>query len=71
MELSARNQIPGKIVAIDIGVVTAEVTVDIGNDLTIVSVITKASVERLGLAVGDKVVAVLKATDVMIGKLTA
>lgn len=69
MELSARNQIPGTIVAIDVGVVTAEVTVDIGNGLTIVSVITKGSVERLGLTVGDKVAAVLKATDVMIGKL--
>lgn len=69
MELSARNQIPGTIIAIDVGVVTAEVTVDIGNDLTIVSVITKGSVERLGLTVGDKVTAVLKATDVMIGKL--
>ncbi|MGI8406109.1 MAG: TOBE domain-containing protein [Thermomicrobiales bacterium] len=69
MELSARNQIPGTIVAIDVGVVTAEVTVDIGNGLTIVSVITKGSVERLGLTVGDKVAAVLKATDVMIGIL--
>ncbi|HEU0164602.1 MAG TPA: TOBE domain-containing protein [Thermomicrobiales bacterium] len=69
MELSARNQIPGTIVAVEIGVVTAEITVDIGNDQTIVSVITKGSAERLGLAIGDKVVAVLKATDVMIGKL--
>lgn len=69
MELSARNQIKGTITHVEIGVVTAEITVDIGNGNEIVSVITKGSAERLGLKVGDKVAAVLKATDVMIGKL--
>ena len=67
MQLSARNQIPGTIVEIDLGVVTAEVVIDIGQSNTIVSVITRGSVERLGLKVGDRVIAVLKATDVMVG----
>ncbi len=71
MKLSARNQISGTIVAIEVGIVTAEVSVDIGNGVTIVSVITKGSVDSLNLQAGDKVVAVLKSTDVMIGKLDA
>jgi len=71
VELSARNQIKGTVTKVELGVVTAEITVDIGNGNEIVSVITKGSAERLGLAVGDSVVAVLKATDVMIGKLEA
>ncbi|MCA9879579.1 MAG: TOBE domain-containing protein [Thermomicrobiales bacterium] len=68
MELSARNQIAGKITAIELGAVMADVTLDIGNGQTITSAITKHSVERLGLKVGDQVVAVIKATEVMIGK---
>ena len=70
MELSARNQIPGTITEINLGAVMAEVTVDIGDEQAIVSAITRGSVERLGLTVGDKVVAVIKATDVMLRKST-
>jgi molybdopterin-binding protein len=68
MELSARNQLKGTITKVEIGVVTAEITVDIGNGNEVVSVITKGSAERLDLKVGENVVAILKATDVMIGK---
>lgn len=70
MELSARNQIPGTITEINLGAVMAEVTVDIGDEQAIVSVITRGSVERLGLTVGDKVVAIIMATDVMLRKPT-
>jgi molybdopterin-binding protein len=45
----------------------AEVVVRIG-DQDLVSVITRSSAERLGLAVGDEVLAVIKSTEVMIGK---
>lgn len=68
VELSARNQIAGTITAVELGAVMADVTIDIGNGQTITSAITKNSVERLGLKVGDQVVAVIKATEVMIGK---
>jgi len=44
-----------------------EVVVDIGGQ-EVVSLISKASVERLGLKPGDFVVAIIKATEVMIGK---
>lgn len=71
MELSARNQIAGTITAIELGAVMADVTLDIGNGQTVTSAITKNSVERLGLKVGDQVVAIVKATEVMLGKPTA
>jgi len=68
MELSARNQLTGTITAINLGGVMAEVTIDIGDGQTIVSAITRGSVERMELAVGQQVVAIVKATEVMIGK---
>lgn len=70
MELSARNQITGTIAEIELGAVMADVTVDIGNGQTLTSAITRKSVERLGLQVGDRVVAIIKATEVMLGKTT-
>ena len=71
MELSARNQITGTITAIELGAVMADVSVDIGNDQSLAAAITRSSVERLGLQVGDAVVVVIKATDVMLGKPSA
>jgi molybdopterin-binding protein len=62
MELSARNQFKGKVTSITRGGVVAEITVDIGNGQEIVSVITNGSVDRLHLAVGSEVTAIVKAT---------
>jgi molybdopterin-binding protein len=67
MELSARNQLKGTIKSVHLGEVMAEVVVDIGGQ-EIASAITKTSAQRLGLAEGDEVVAVIKATEVLIGK---
>lgn len=67
IDLSARNQLRGRLVALAAEGVMAEVTVAIG-DQQLVSVITRASAERLGLRVGDEVLAVIKSTEIMIGK---
>ena len=67
MDLSARNQLRGTITALQIEGVMAEVRLQIG-DQELVSVITRRSAERLGLRVGDDVFAVIKSTEVMIGK---
>ncbi|HBY95012.1 MAG: TOBE domain-containing protein [Ardenticatenaceae bacterium] len=67
MEWSARNQLRGTIKHITTGIVTAEIVVQVGDN-EVVSVITRESAERLGLQVGDEVVAIIKATEVMIGK---
>lgn len=65
MQISARNQLPGTIKEITIGIVTAEVVVDVaGHD--VVAVITKSSVEGMQLTVGDPITVVIKATEVML-----
>jgi len=65
MKISARNQLPGTIKAITPGIVTAEVVVDVAGH-EIVSVITKTSVDGMDLKVGDNVVVLIKATEVML-----
>jgi molybdopterin-binding protein len=67
LELSARNQLRGKIVGLRLDGVMAEVRVALG-DQELVSIITRASAERLQLGLGDSVLAVIKSTEVMIGK---
>jgi molybdate transport system regulatory protein len=66
MELSARNQFTGRVTRIVRGGVVAEVTVDIGHGQEIVSVITNSSVDRLQLAEGSPVTAIVKATEVLL-----
>ena len=68
MKLSARNQLKGKIVSVTKGQTTAHVRVDLGHGLIITSSITNEAVDDLGLAAGDEAIAVIKASDVMIGK---
>jgi molybdopterin-binding protein len=68
MELSARNQIPGRVSAIHIDGLMAEVTIDLGDGKSLVSVITRGSAERLSLREGDQVQAVIKATEVLVAK---
>jgi molybdopterin-binding protein len=66
VETSARNQLAGTVKSVSLGAVMAEVEVDV-NGATVVAAITKESAERLGLAEGKAIVAIIKATDVMIG----
>jgi molybdopterin-binding protein len=65
--LSARNQFPGTVKSVKLGNVMAEVVVTVGN-LEIVSAITRASAEHLGLKPGDAVKAIIKSTEVIIDK---
>ena len=67
-KLSARNQIKGKIIAVEKGMTTAHVRIDIGGGVKITSSITNEAVDDLALKVGDDAWAVIKASDVMIGK---
>ncbi len=66
MKISARNVFKGKIKKIVAGAVNTEVIVDLPGGVEIVSVITKESVENLGLAVGKEVYTVIKASNVLI-----
>ncbi len=67
MPLSARNHLKGEITEIILGTVTALITLKVGDNI-VESVITKRSAEEMGLKKGDKVTAVIKATEVMIQK---
>jgi molybdopterin-binding protein len=66
MQLSARNQLNGTVRNVELGAVMAEITVDV-NGQQIVSAITRASAERLGLAEGQPVLVFVKATEVLLG----
>lgn len=66
MKISARNIIKGKVKEIVTVAVNSEVIIITANGETIVSIITKDSVESLGLKVGKDVYAVIKASNVMV-----
>ena len=68
MELSARNQLKGKVTNVDLGAVMANIKIEVSEPNTITAVITKESAERLGLKDGDDVTALIKSTEVIIGK---
>jgi molybdate transport system regulatory protein len=68
LKLSARNQFKGKVIAVEKGVITAKVKVQVTMPVTITAVITKDAVEDLDIKVGDEVEAIVKSTEVMIAK---
>jgi molybdopterin-binding protein len=67
MQLSTRNQLKGTVKSVRTGTIMAEVLVDIGGQ-EVVAAITRGSAEELGLAEGDSVTVLIKATEVMLGK---
>jgi molybdopterin-binding protein len=67
MRLSARNQIKGTVVEVKKGATTSHVRVDIGGGNIVTSSITNEAVDELKLAKGKAAVAVIKASDVMVG----
>jgi molybdopterin-binding protein len=67
MKLSARNVLKGKVKSIKPGAVNSEVILQLPNGLEIVSVVTKASTENLGLKEGKDVYAIIKASNVILG----
>ena len=68
LKLSARNRFKGKVVAVEKGVITAKVKIEIKVPAVVTAVITKEAVEDLGLKVGDEVEAIVKSTEVIIAK---
>jgi molybdopterin-binding protein len=69
MKLSARNQIKGKVVAVQKGQTTGHVRIDVGGGIIITASITNEAIDDLALKPGDEAVAVIKASDVMVGTL--
>jgi molybdopterin-binding protein len=65
MKISARNQLPGTVTSIEEGAAIANVALDVGGHRVVAS-ITVEAVRELGLQAGSDVVAVIKASDVLI-----
>ena len=68
MRISARNQLKGTVLEVKKGQTTAHSRIDLGNGSIITSSITNEAVDELGLKTGDKVTAIITASDVMVGK---
>lgn len=66
MKLSARNVLKCKVKQVKPGVVNSEVILELSNGGELVSIITKASADRLGLAPGKDAYAVIKASSIMV-----
>lgn len=67
MRISAKNQLKGVVKTITAGAVNCEVTIELPGGVEITSVITKGSVENLGLKPGRTAYAIIKASNVIVG----
>lgn len=68
MKLSARNQLGGAVVEVRKGQTTAHVRIDIGGGNLVTASITNEAVDELALNPGDRVTAVIKASDLLVAK---
>jgi len=66
MKISARNSLKGTVKQVTPGAINTEVVIEVAPGVEVVSVITKASSESLGLEVGKEVYAAIKASNVML-----
>ena len=67
MKISTRNQLKGTIVDVAKGATTSHIRIDIGGGVVVTASITNESVDELKLAKGNPAIAVIKASDVMVG----
>ncbi|MGG7048640.1 MULTISPECIES: TOBE domain-containing protein [unclassified Campylobacter] len=67
LNLSARNQLNGEVVSVKIGAVTAEVVMQLSDSQTLSAIISKESAMELKIGVGDKLKAIVKSSDIIIG----
>ncbi len=68
MRLSARNILSGKVLEVKKCATTAHVRLELPGGAAITASITNEAVDELGLRAGDQAYAVVKASDVMVGK---
>jgi len=68
VKISARNMLKGTVESVDAGLIMASVKIKIESPDVITAIITKEAAENLGIKEGDTVAALVKATEVMVGK---
>jgi molybdate transport system regulatory protein len=66
MKISARNQFPATVKSVTEGAVMAEVVAELDTGGELVAAITMQSAHNLGLEPGKRVIAVIKATEILI-----
>ena len=66
LRTSARNRLPGTVVRHEAGAVNDEVVLDLGQGKTLTAIVTRASGEGLGLKVGDRAQALIKASHIIL-----
>jgi molybdopterin-binding protein len=64
MKLSTRNQWQGIVTAITHGNIVSEVTLQVAPEVSVIAIVSKISVETLGLEIGSKAYALMKSTEV-------
>jgi molybdate transport system regulatory protein len=68
LKISARNRLKGKVLAVEKEGLTAIIKVEVKVSSVVTALISREAAEDLDIKVGDKVEAVIKATEVMIAK---
>jgi len=68
LKISARNRLKGVVKEVEKGIITAKVKISIDTPIVMTAIISKEAVEELDIKTGDKVEAVIKATEVMVAK---
>jgi molybdate transport system regulatory protein len=68
MKISARNCFRGTVEDVEDGIVTSKVKIKIETPITLTAVITKEAVKDLGLKRGEKAIAIIKSTSVMVAQ---
>jgi molybdate transport system regulatory protein len=68
LKISARNRLKGTVQKVEKGIITAKVKIKIDTPVEVTAIISKEAVEELGVKAGDKIEAVIKATEVMVAK---
>lgn len=66
--INSRNQLPGRVVEIVHGSVVSEVDIETASGI-VTSIVTSRSLKTLNLQVGHEVLAVFKATEVLLAKV--
>jgi molybdopterin-binding protein len=69
MKLSARNQLKGVVSEVRKGAVTTIVKIEVKNPAIISASITNEAAEELAIKVGEQAVAIIKASEVIVGKV--
>ena len=65
--ISARNQLAGRVTKVVEGAVNGHVSIELPDGNTVSGSITNEAIEQLGLTEGSEAVAIIKATDVIVG----